>query len=317
MSSKPLTLDDVEASDTLSPEGAELLVRSLADEGDDLMAMLAAEVTKKHLSSTKDSFETLWSAGLGAGLKRVMERGHDDEAASARIPAILEVASAALALETNTFQKLEDECALLKHTLDYTQASSQGIKAAAFGIVADFALGTAHAQELVSSDVYLKCLETMTRAASVGSSSPVQVHALHCIAATFTRLGEEESHVVFQSVNGHVFNGATLLAHCLRMLKAAFEDVAVASHAVLAGICHHSWGRTLLDTQPSFFEVVSDRTSTYGYEVAKLKYKIAQLYAENKDKEVDAVHRKRFAQIVKEGPFAKDVVPGVEVATES
>ena len=120
---------------------------------------------------------------------------------------------------------------------------------------------------------------------------------------------------------------ATLLAHCLRMLKAAFEDVAVASHAVLAGICHHSWGRTvscalhgapavlhsltpsllrsftpslphsntpsptlvvvvfccqyhfcqLLDTQPSFFEVVSDRTSTYGYEVAKLKYKIAQV----------------------------------------
>ena len=54
----------------------------------------------QHLSSTKDSFETLWSAGLGAGLKRVMERGHDDEAASARIPAILEVASAALALET-------------------------------------------------------------------------------------------------------------------------------------------------------------------------------------------------------------------------
>ena len=48
-----------------------------------------------------------------------------------------------------------------------------------------------------------------------------------------------------------------------------------------------------------------------------LSLSLSQLYAENKDKEVDAVHRKRFAQIVKEGPFAKDVVPGVEVATES
>ena len=75
-------------------------------------------------------------------------------------------------------------------------------KAAAFGIVADFALGTAHAQELVSSDVYLKCLETMTRAASVGSSSPVQVHALHCIAATFTRLGEVRRSTPPQSMQG-------------------------------------------------------------------------------------------------------------------
>ncbi|EGD79079.1 hypothetical protein PTSG_02047 [Salpingoeca rosetta] len=314
MSDHP-SLESIEAGEEFNLESARAVVNGIAKDGDDLLAVYAVEVIKKHLKS-KVELDLLLEAGLTDAMNKVLDAGHEGDVMTSRVPSMLELAAHALKFE-GAFEKLDAECNVMKHLAQYTASANQPVKASAFSATADLALCTANEGTILANAHYGTALENMTRAASLGGQSEVQVHALHCLAATFTRLSEAGSERAFQIVNEHVFNGERLLSRLVHLMKAAFEDVNTAAHAVLAGICHHAWGRKMLDSQPAFYEQATDRNSVRSYEVTKLRHKIASLYAANKDEGVDPVHRARYAVMVEEGAFAKDVVPRVEVATES